>query len=199
MNSGRGTTRAGWGFTCPSGGPASSGGAEQDGAGPRSSAAASSSQFISPDFLVFVLSFWEEERAARGPSHRDDRRKERPLCERIWYFRVCFPSDKEQNSTMSKPSVRQNRTTAPKKNKTSSGARFGCDWRKCFSSLFAFPVSEYRPPQLCQEKGEKKREMKSRSEPRREPFPAPRSRWALGTVRVLLPTRVGSQTQIFLP
>lgn len=58
---------------------------------------------------------------------------------------------------MSKPSVRQNRTTAPKKNKTSSGAHFGRDWRKCFSSLFAFPISEYRPPQLCQEKGEKKK------------------------------------------
>lgn len=37
----------------------------------HSSAAASSMQFISPDFLVFVLLFWEEERAARGPSHRD--------------------------------------------------------------------------------------------------------------------------------
>lgn len=44
---------------------------EKDGAAPHSCTAASSMQFISPDFLVFVLLFWEERRAARGPSHRD--------------------------------------------------------------------------------------------------------------------------------
>lgn len=60
------------------------------------------------------------------------------MCERIWYFRVCFPSDTEQNTTMSKPSIRQNRTK--KKTQKQQTVAFSLDMIRgnislCFSAL----------------------------------------------------------------
>lgn len=106
------------------------------------------------------------------------------MCERIWYFRVCFPSDTEQNTTMSKPSVRQNRTKKPQKN-NKQRVQFGRGLRKRFSLLFGFSISRYLLLRLFQERKKKKRENRGKTKPtleqRREPDAASAGFLSAGT------------------